>query len=277
MAVAAGQVRARAAAAILGSQVADAAAVPSHWIYDPEKMEKALATMKRGPAFMDPPRNGFYRVPSGGQSCYGDQAFVLLSSLAQCGRFDVEDFTARQAAAFGRDSEYELPGCTSASDWPNLAKGVPLPVPGPWRHGSIKQFLRLYVTEGKRYPECGAPDESLSIDFVCKIVPLVAMYAGSGELPAMVDKAIRTTQNTDGAVQYGLAFAQCLVHLILGREETPSAALRTVVQSLRESDPDSAIASQLEAVLEDFSELSLPELGLVLKPASSTFRYAGLA
>lgn len=226
---------------------------------------------------MDPPGNGFYKVPASGQSCYGDQAFVLLSSLAACGKFDVEDFSARQAQTFGAESEYELPGCTDADNWPNLVKGIQLPVPGPWRHASIKHFLRRYVTEGKRYPECGEPDESLSVDFVCKIVPLVALYAGSSELPKVAEAAIRTTQNTDGAVKYGMAFARCLEMLILGREETPAAAIKAVAQTLKVEDPDGPVASHLEAVYGDFAGLSLPELGLRLKPASSSFAYAGLA
>uniref|UniRef100_A0A7S0FQ21 Uncharacterized protein n=1 Tax=Pyrodinium bahamense TaxID=73915 RepID=A0A7S0FQ21_9DINO len=277
MAAASVQVAARATAAVLGSQVADAAAVASHWIYDPAKMQAALAGMTRGPAFMEPPGNGFYRAPASGQSCYGDQAFALLSSLASCGKFDAEDFSARQAEAFGRNSEYELPGCTDPDNWPNLVKGITLPVPGPWRHASIKLFLQRYVTEGKRYPECGAPDDSLSVDFVCKIVPLVALYAGSSDLSKVTEMAIRTTQNTDLAVEYGMAFARCLEMLILGQEATPAAAVKAVTASLKAQDPDSAVSAHLEAVCGDLASLSLPELGMRLKPAGSSFPYAGLA
>mmetsp|Transcript_54437 Transcript_54437/g.158918 ORF Transcript_54437/g.158918 Transcript_54437/m.158918 type:complete len:278 (+) Transcript_54437:34-867(+) len=277
MAAAEAQVAARALAAVVGAQVADAAAVASHWIYDPAKMEAALAAKKRGPAFLDPPGNVFYKAPASGQSCYGDQAFALLSSLSPCGKFDVDDFTARLAQAFGRESEYELPGFTDPEDWPNLVKGVVLPVPGPWRHGSIKHFLRRYVTEGKRYPDCGAPDESLSIDFVCKIVPLVALYAGNSELPKFTEMAIRTTQNTDGAVKYGIAFARCLELLILGREQTPAAAVAAVLASLKAEEPGSDVAPHLEAVLAEFTDLSLPALAARLKPAASPNPFTGLA
>ena len=34
-----------------------------------------------------------------------------------------------------------------------------MPLPGPWRHGSIKGFLKQYVTEKKHFPECGSSDE----------------------------------------------------------------------------------------------------------------------
>ena len=75
---------ARARGAILGSLVADAAAVPVHWCYDPEKLAEHLkqacqaawfrlcrlmffvCQAKRGPAFCDPPGNNFYTTPKGG-------------------------------------------------------------------------------------------------------------------------------------------------------------------------------------------------------------------
>ncbi|CAE8652235.1 unnamed protein product [Polarella glacialis] len=266
---------ARALAAVLGAQVADCAAAPSHWVYDPAKMSAAIEAANRGPAFMDPPGNTFYTVASNGLSCYGQQAFSMLSSLAELGRFDVEDFTRRVAEDFGRDSEYEVKGVINESNWPQRIKDVTMPLPGPWRHGSINKFLTNYVVEGKRYPECGSDDAQ--IDFACRIVPVVALYAGSPELSQIVEVAIRAIQNTESAVKFGLAFAKCLELLILGHAETPSAAVLSVVSSLKAADPEDAEAAGLERVLQDLAAMSLPEAALALKPKDNKFAFAGLA
>lgn len=266
--------RGRAIAAIVGSQVADAAAVHAHWVYDPAKMTEACAKMTRGPAFMSPPGNGFYTPGEGGQSCYGDQNFVLLESLAETGRLDVEDFTQRTAVAFGKESIYEVEGAIDKENWPGNVKPLQMPIAGPWRHGSIKQFLVKYLVEGKRYPECGSDDEQ--VDGACKVVPLVALYAGDSQLAEHVETAIRATQNTDKAVSFGLAYARCLEQIILGEASTPAAAVRNVVASLQLGG-SGEVAGILEDVLEDLASLSLPEVGLRLKPAASSFQWAGLA
>ncbi|CAE8665108.1 unnamed protein product, partial [Polarella glacialis] len=196
--------------------------------------------------------------------CYGQQAFAMLSSLAELGRFDVEDFTRRVAEDVGRDSEYEVKGCINESNWPQRSSDVTMPLPGPWRHGSINKFLTNYVVEGKRYPKCGSDDAQ--IDFACRIVPVVALYAGRPELSHAVEVAIRAIQNTGSAVKFGLAFAKCLELLILGHAETPSAAVLSVVSSLKAADPEDAEAAGLERVLQDLAAMSLPEAALALKP-----------
>jgi len=263
--------RARAIAAIVGHQVADAAAVTTHWVYDPAKVEEACAVMTRGPAFMVPCAVKFYTPPEGGHSCYGDQSFELLQSLAAHGKLDVEDLTARTAARFGKDSTYEVAGAVDPDNWPNTVQPLQMPIAGPWRHGSIKKFLTNYVLEGKRYPECGGDDEQ--VDGAAKIVPLVALYAGHPSMLEMAEVAIRAVQNTDLAVRYGLAFARCLEQVILGKASTPADAVRNVIALLGE-DESAAILTQ---VLEDYASLSLTELGVRLKPADVAFQFLGFS
>jgi len=60
------------------------AAQPLHWVYDLQKL-KALLAKQPHPEFTSESANPFYRRDPGQQSCYGDQAFVLLESLAECG------------------------------------------------------------------------------------------------------------------------------------------------------------------------------------------------
>lgn len=55
-----------------------------HWIYDLQKLQVILA-QDPNPEFRAESANPFYRRQTGQQSCYGDQAFVLLESLSECG------------------------------------------------------------------------------------------------------------------------------------------------------------------------------------------------
>lgn len=152
-----------------------------------------------------------------------------------------------------------------------------MPLPGPWRHGSIKEFLRNYLVEGKRYPECGSPDDGLSIDAACKMVPLVALYAGRPDLLHVAETAIRATQNTDMAVRYGLAFARCLEKLIMGKTTSPAEALGDTVAELRAEDSPGCIASELEDVLVGLAGLSLSQVGEHIRPPGALTPRAGFA
>ena len=59
-------------------------AQPLHWVYDLQKL-KVLLAQQPHPEFNPESANPFYRRETGQQSCYGDQAYVLLESLAECG------------------------------------------------------------------------------------------------------------------------------------------------------------------------------------------------
>lgn len=59
-------------------------AQPLHWVYDLQKL-RGILDENPSPEFRPKPENPFYRRQTGKQSCYGDQAFVLLESLSECG------------------------------------------------------------------------------------------------------------------------------------------------------------------------------------------------
>uniref|UniRef100_A0A673FT56 Crystallin J1C-like n=1 Tax=Sinocyclocheilus rhinocerous TaxID=307959 RepID=A0A673FT56_9TELE len=98
----------RAIGAIIGSAVADAAAQPLHWVYDLQKLS-VLLSQSPEPEFRPESANPFYRRNTGQQSCYGDQAFVLLESLSECEGLNVEDLKQRTYKFFGPGSEYDTP------------------------------------------------------------------------------------------------------------------------------------------------------------------------
>ncbi|KAI1882683.1 hypothetical protein AGOR_G00237420 [Albula goreensis] len=241
----------RAVGAIVGAAVADAAAQPLHWNYNLDKLKAILAQVPC-PEFHPQSANPFYRRDTGQQSCYGDQAYVLLESLAECGGLNVEDLKKRTLKAFGPGSEYDTP----VND-PYREKGGPrpqLPIEGPWRHASLKSFLKN-VDAGKE--ETGCADDN-QIDGITKLAPIVGRYAGKPEMLEKVEDAIRVTQNNDPCITETLAAARILEHYILNGPDPK--ALDAVLKQL--DDPsrknpqelDRAVAGHLHQVKEHMSK-----------------------
>lgn len=244
----------RAVGAIIGAAVADAAAQPMHWIYNPDRLNEVLSDLEPSPEFRSESANPFYRRSTGEQTCYGDQAYVLLESLSRCGDVDVADLTKRFYQFFGPGTVYDLP----LND-PYREKGGPkaiLPISGPWRNGSLKAFMRN-VDAGKE--ETGS-ETDCQMDGVTKLAPLVAMFAGRPEMLYKVEAAMRVTQNNDTCVAVTLAAARILEHFILNGPD-PNV-LNVVVDQLKDpkrqnpQDLENAVIAQLRQVKDSLSKTS---------------------
>jgi len=219
-----GSVKWRAFWAVLGSLVADAAAQPTHWNYKISYFHDELR--KRGhweaPEFMKPSMNDFYKVPIGSYSCYGDQSFVVLESLLARQKVDPLDIKNRFVKKFGSHGEYG----------PLDQQRELLPISGPWRHGSLTQFLNN-VARGCDWPHCGSDDSSA--DCFVKAVPVVALYAGSSDLLDRVEEVVAVTQNNPLAISAGRAFARILEAILLGT--APSSAVAEAIQAFGTQQP----------------------------------------
>ncbi|CDQ82529.1 unnamed protein product [Oncorhynchus mykiss] len=191
----------RALGAIIGSAVADAAAQPLHWVYDLDKLDGFLNEAPT-PEFRPKSANPFYRRDTGNQSCYGDQAFVLLESLSECGGLNVNDLRKRTYNFFGPRSEYDTPVNDPYRDM--SGPRPQLPIEGPWRHGSIKSFMKN-MDAGKEETGC---ETDFQPDGIAKLAPIVALYAGKPDMLEKVEEAVRVTQNNDACVAETLAAAR---------------------------------------------------------------------
>uniref|UniRef100_A0A3B4T4J3 Selenoprotein J n=1 Tax=Seriola dumerili TaxID=41447 RepID=A0A3B4T4J3_SERDU len=240
----------RAMGAIVGSAVADAAAQPLHWVYDLQKLQGILA-QDPNPEFRSESANPFYRRQTGQQSCYGDQAYVLLESLSECGGLNVEDLKQRTLKFFGPGSEYDTP----IND-PYRERGGPrpqLPIEGPWRHACLKGFLKN-VDAGKEETGC---ENDCQIDGIAKLAPVVAFYAGKPDMLEKVEQATRVTQNNDACVAETLAAARFLEHFILNGPDPK--ALDAVLDQLSDNnrkqpqDLDKAVVGHIHQVKENLS------------------------
>ncbi|KAK1878892.1 Crystallin J1C [Dissostichus eleginoides] len=241
----------RAIGAIVGSAVADAAAQPLHWVYDLQKLQGIL-DQEPNPEFRSESANPFYRRQTGQQSCYGDQAFVLLESLSECGGLNVEDLKQRTLKFFGPGSEYDTPVNDPYRD--RAGPRPQLPIEGPWRQGSLKGFLKN-VDAGKEETGC---ENDCQIDGIAKLAPVVAFYAGKPEMLEKVEQAVRVTQNNDDCVAETLAAARILEHFILNGPDPK--ALDSVLAQLSDpkrkqpQDLDKAVVGHLCQVKENLSK-----------------------
>ena len=72
-------------------------AQPMHWIYNMDSLKEVLSELEPFPEFRAESANPFYRRETGEQTCYGDQAYVLLDSLSHCGGTDTHIHTHTQS------------------------------------------------------------------------------------------------------------------------------------------------------------------------------------
>jgi ADP-ribosylglycohydrolase len=89
---------------VLASFVGDSLALGVHWIYDVRRIEKQYG---RVDTFLKPAPGSYHAPKDKGEfTHYGDQAFVLLESVAFKGGFDPEDFSFRWQHLFKDYSGY---------------------------------------------------------------------------------------------------------------------------------------------------------------------------
>jgi ADP-ribosylglycohydrolase len=83
---------------VMAAFVADALALGAHWIYDAKKISKDFG---RVDTFLKPAADSYHPTKGKGEfTHYGDQAFVLLESIAAKKGFDLTDFSERWRALF---------------------------------------------------------------------------------------------------------------------------------------------------------------------------------
>jgi ADP-ribosylglycohydrolase len=94
----------KARAMVLASFVADSFALGVHWIYDTKEIEGRFGQVQ---TLLKPDKNSYHTTKGVGEfTHYGDQALVLLQSVAACARFDLDDFAASWRGLFANYRGY---------------------------------------------------------------------------------------------------------------------------------------------------------------------------
>jgi ADP-ribosylglycohydrolase len=183
----------KAKAMVLGSFVGDSLALGVHWIFSTERIARQFGKVD-GPT--QPQGNSYHKTKTKGEftNC-GDQAFVLMESLASCKGFDIDDFSYRWQECF---SDYR---------------------------GYVDQAMRGTLHNlalGKSPLESGSAVNDLS--GAARIAPLI--YCMIDDLDSLVDAARLQTSMTHGnalTVEAGEFFARVCYQIITG--STPTNAI----------------------------------------------------
>jgi hypothetical protein len=139
---------------------------PLRWIYDVKKLDAKIAARRR-------PLSSWIRrstLRNGSNTCYGDQAYLIVKFLVAHDGFDV-GFLAKETFAFFSSLFKEAGG-----------------------NASVEGFLD--------HPDCGSSDSQ--VDCACKIAPLVALTAGYPDLLPNARAAVRYLQKNTGVAELGV-------------------------------------------------------------------------
>jgi len=189
--------------AILGALVADAATRPTHWEYQPKKLEE----LKPNPEFASKNHSPYYDLPTGRQSGYGDIIMETLRCLAANPRnFDVEKLMLHFEDVYHDESEYmkcyqKRQGWFDHDVAPNAA------IKGPWLHQSVLNFRKNYV-KGLRPAGHRNHVESVTFCGFCAALPVVASLSlAKSKLQALTLDVIQML--TIGSVVEEFSLAGC--------------------------------------------------------------------
>jgi len=179
----------------LGATVADAAARPLHWVYDPKKLKKYIKG-KKDITFLKDNKSPFYSIQTGKVSGYNDVGQVMFKTLVSTkNKSDIlKNFKKNIIKNFGPGSAY----------WRNLKlrkkykkikwKG---PMNGPWIHQNILETIqniksRKNTTGGTKVNES---------DGYCAALPYYLYNNSEKELK----KVIKSVANSKINETYALA------------------------------------------------------------------------
>ena len=129
----------------LGATVADAAARPLHWVYDPKKLNKYIKG-KKEITFLKKNKSPFYSIKTGKVSGYNDVGQVMFRTLISTKKKSkiINNFKRNIVKNFGPGSAY----------WKNLKlrkkyKRIKwkMPMNGPWIHQNILETIQNIKTK----------------------------------------------------------------------------------------------------------------------------------
>jgi ADP-ribosylglycohydrolase len=211
---------------VLASFAADSLALGVHWIYDAPRIARELGRVE---TFLQPREDSYHPTKGRGEfTHYGDQALVLLESLAARKRFDLSDFSNRWQELF-RDYRGYYDGATK---------------------GTLRNF-----NKGKSPEHSGSPSNDLA--GASRIAPLVFCYRGDLDGLVNAARAQTTMTHTDPlTVDASEFFARVTWKTLQGT--SPVAAIREVTS---EHFADSTISQWVEDGLASMAMESVPAIG----------------
>lgn len=185
---------------VLTSFAADALALGVHWIYSQTRIQREFGKVV---SYIDPGPDSYHPSKRKGEfTHYGDQALVLLESVASCRTFDPADFSARWRALFEDYDGYRDQATNTTLE--NLERGVP-------------------------FMEAGSPSNDLS--GAARIAPLVfALHKDEDSLVRAARIQTMLTHADSLAVDAAEFLARTTLAVLRGQR--PSAAMDFVARDV---------------------------------------------
>jgi hypothetical protein len=197
----------------LGATVADAAARPLHWVYDPKKLNQYIKG-KKEIAFLKKNKSPFYSIKTGKVSGYNDVGQVMFKTLISTKKKleILKNFKRNIVKNFGPGSAY----------WRNLKlrkkyKKIKwkMPMNGPWIHQNILETIQNIKTKksttgGKKVNES---------DGYCAALPYFLYNNSETDLK----KVIKSVANSKINETYALAKLK-IIDLAMNGEKSPVSA-----------------------------------------------------
>jgi hypothetical protein len=194
----------------LGATVADAAARPLHWVYDPKKLNRYIKG-KKEIAFLKKSKSPFYSIKTGNVSGYNDVGQVMFKTLISIKKKSeiLKNFKRNIVKNFGPGSVY----------WRNLKlrkkyKKIKwkIPMNGPWIHQNILETIqniktKKSITGGKKVNES---------DGYCAALPYFLFNSSETDLK----RAIKSVANSKINETYALAKLK-IIDLAMKGEKRP--------------------------------------------------------
>jgi len=194
----------------LGATVADAAARPLHWVYDPKKLNQYIKG-KKEIAFLKKSKSPFYMIKTGKVSGYNDVSQVMYETLISTKKKSeiLKNFKRNIVKNFGPGSAY----------WKNLKlrkkyKKIKwkMPMNGPWIHQNILETIqnikaKKSTTGGKKVNES---------DGYCAALPYFLYNNSETDLKRL----IKSVANSKINETYALAKLK-IINLAMNGEKNP--------------------------------------------------------
>jgi ADP-ribosylglycohydrolase len=192
-------------AMVLASFAADSLALGVHWIYNTHVIDKKFGRVEH---YIKPERPTYHPAKKRGEfTHYGDQALLLLESVAECNGFNLTDFSERWQELFDHYDGY-VDGATKGT-LENLASAK-----SPTESGSASDDL------------AGA----------ARIAPLVYIYRHDlQEMVAAARAQTTFTHNNSAVIESAAFFAAITCEILAGT--APLAAIKKAQKDAFHSDP----------------------------------------
>ena len=200
----------------LGATVADAAARPLHWVYDPKKLNQYIKG-KKEIAFLKKNKSPFYSIKTGKVSGYNDVGQVMFKTLTSTNKKSeiLKNFKRNIIKNFGPGSAY----------WKNLKirkkyKKIKwkMPMNGPWIHQNILEAIqnikaKKSITGGKKVNES---------DGYCAALPYFLYNNSETDLK----RVIKSVANSKVNETYALAKLKIIDLAVKGEKSPVNAFVR---------------------------------------------------